>query len=219
MIIDTELQAVREIRELVNFGKSRNWKTIRLHLPQVDNLLTVLDDAKAENKRLKEKNFEWSERFNRHWDATLRGVELWRNGHPDRELILPDCAKHTEWLIRQTADVAEHAQLRADLAEWKEKHTIIAGSLNVCSDENEKLEERRAAAERTIKRRNAELDVVYQRARVLRDALKPMVRELNKCRRRYNEHELNFDEIRENGQFGVHFTKAELDAAKEAHDD
>ena len=47
----------------------------------------------------------------------------------------------------------------------------------------------------------------------LRKALKPMVRELNKCRRRYNEHELNFDEIRENGQFGVHFIKAELEAA------
>ena len=51
---DSKLQVVREIRELMNFGKSRNWETIRLHLPQVDNLLTALDDANAECKRMRE---------------------------------------------------------------------------------------------------------------------------------------------------------------------
>ena len=47
----------------------------------------------------------------------------------------------------------------------------------------------------------------------LRDALKPMVRELNKWKRDYNKRGLDFDNINEDGQFGIHVTKAELEAA------
>ena len=70
----------------------------------IPELLTALDDAKAEcERRLKEVRVEYRDAANK----------------VTREVL----------------------QLRAEVAEWKKKHTIVVGSLNLCSDENERLRE------------------------------------------------------------------------------
>jgi hypothetical protein len=45
--------------------------------------------------------------------AHVRGAERWREGHPDRELVSPDMADLTGWLLDRLADVED--ELRAAL--------------------------------------------------------------------------------------------------------
>jgi hypothetical protein len=40
-----------------------------------------------------------------HWDADMRAIKLWREGHPEREHILPDQTKLVLWLLEQLDNI------------------------------------------------------------------------------------------------------------------
>lgn len=64
---------------------------------------------------------EWKKRFDLFWKAQMRGVEAWRKANPGNDLVLPDMAKLTEWLVGQVAkrqavldDLAVRAGVKKD---------------------------------------------------------------------------------------------------------
>jgi hypothetical protein len=95
-------------------------------------LLRLLDTERAEVA-------DWRQRFDRFWEAQMRGVEAWRAAHPGNELVLPDMAQMTEWLVGEIARLtkdcetlkvrikAETAKLDVyePLAPWKTKDRRI----------------------------------------------------------------------------------------------
>lgn len=65
---------------------------INPHDPDGDDLGTICKTA-----RLKIEEFDAM--FDLYWKACQRGTQSWREGHPERDLWLPDTAKLVEWLI------------------------------------------------------------------------------------------------------------------------
>ena len=48
-----------------------------------------------------EKLMEHNASFELRWRATMRGIEKWREAHPGNDLVMPDHADFTCWLIEQ----------------------------------------------------------------------------------------------------------------------
>jgi hypothetical protein len=53
----------------------------------------------SEEDKLRIEIKNWEDRFDRFWDAQMRGIKKWREANPDNEMIFPDMAYLTEWLL------------------------------------------------------------------------------------------------------------------------
>jgi hypothetical protein len=42
---------------------------------------------------------EFQQVFDMQWKADMRAVEMWREAHPGNDLVLPDSAKLSVWLL------------------------------------------------------------------------------------------------------------------------
>jgi hypothetical protein len=78
---------------------------------------------------------EYKSLFDAAWEADMRGVRMWREAHPGNDMVLPDRANFTSWIL------AEIMQLRS--------LTVVQESLiRKVEAESEKL---RAAIERALR--------------------------------------------------------------------
>ena len=57
--------------------------------------------AIAEIVRLKAENQEHEQLFSLQWKADLRGIKMWQEANPGNDLVWPDSAKLSVWLLEQ----------------------------------------------------------------------------------------------------------------------
>jgi hypothetical protein len=71
---------------------------------------------------------ELQEVFDFQWRANMRAVEMWRTANPGNELVLPDSAKLTVWMLEQLeaarADAKEAEAYAEELAECNEDFSV-----------------------------------------------------------------------------------------------
>ncbi len=104
-------------------------------MEEIKRLRTELATLRAENAELQRT-------FDMNWDAQMRAVERWREANPGNELVLPDTADLTLWLLER-AEPAERLQGRAlrkarearmcqpGSDGWEEAQQAIAGALGL----------------------------------------------------------------------------------------
>jgi len=70
--------------------------------------------AAAEINRLTAEVAEYEAMFDAAWEADMRGVQMWREAHPGNDMVLPDRANFTAWILAEiVVQRAENEQLRA----------------------------------------------------------------------------------------------------------
>ena len=64
---------------------------------------TVCDDcwdkASAASKHQEERTQTLEDLFDLRWKADMRAIKMWRKGHPERKLAMPDHADLVVWLL------------------------------------------------------------------------------------------------------------------------
>jgi hypothetical protein len=90
---------------------------------------------------------ELQEVFDFQWRANMRAVEIWRTANPGNDLVLPDSAKLTVWLLERTEALeAERDQWIAHTknAVWSdsEELKLTEAKLAECLERNALLEAR-----------------------------------------------------------------------------
>lgn len=83
-----------EITSLSSMAKSLMAQAASLLTSQAQELAEV----KADRNDLQQT-------FDLQWKADMRGVEMWRQGRPDRALTLPDHGHLVSWLLGELEDV------------------------------------------------------------------------------------------------------------------
>jgi hypothetical protein len=93
----------------------------------------LLKDAADTITRLTAEVAEYEATFDAAWEADMRGVQMWREAHPGNDMVLPDRANFTSWIL------AEIMRLRS--------LTVVQETLiRKAEAENEKLREALEAA-------------------------------------------------------------------------
>jgi hypothetical protein len=61
---------------------------------------------------------EYEAMFDAQWNADMRGVQMWREAHPGNDMVLPDRANFTSWILAEiVVQRAENEKLKAGLRE------------------------------------------------------------------------------------------------------
>jgi hypothetical protein len=61
---------------------------------------------------------EYEAAFDAQWNADMAGVQMWREAHPGNDMVLPDRANFTSWILAEIViQRAENKKLRAALRE------------------------------------------------------------------------------------------------------
>lgn len=101
-------KAATEIGVLQHTVEASTLLALRAASQSVDDR-EIKDGLQAENSRLHNKMVdmggpelrEYIKLFELRWNADMRAIEMWRTGHPERELIMPDHADLVTWLLEQ----------------------------------------------------------------------------------------------------------------------
>jgi hypothetical protein len=71
-----------------------------------------------EIKHLTAEVAEYEATFDAAWEADMRGVQMWREAHPGNDMVLPDRANFTSWILAEIViQRAENEKLRVALRE------------------------------------------------------------------------------------------------------
>jgi len=74
------------------------------------------EEMLAEITRLTAEVAEYDAMFDAQWNADMLGVQMWREAHPGNDMVLPDRANFTAWILAEiVVQRAENEQLRAAL--------------------------------------------------------------------------------------------------------
>ena len=103
-------------------SKDAHWLRRRLAtFARTDRTGRWTDNDVGAVARLLAERDEQERLFDAMWAADQRGVERWRAGHPERDLISPDRANLAAWLLERITDLeAGDVRLRADNARLHE---------------------------------------------------------------------------------------------------
>ena len=63
--------------------------------------LAHIDEQNVEVARLTAEVAEYEATFDAAWDADMRGVQMWREAHPGNDMVLPDRANFTAWMLAE----------------------------------------------------------------------------------------------------------------------
>lgn len=63
---------------------------------------------KAENEALKTENKEYELVFDAQWAADQRAIKMWREANPGNDLVWPDGAKLSLWLMEQLEQAKQY---------------------------------------------------------------------------------------------------------------
>jgi hypothetical protein len=58
-------------------------------------------EALDEITRLTAEVAEYEATFDAAWEADMRGVQMWREAHPGNDMVLPDRANFTAWMLAE----------------------------------------------------------------------------------------------------------------------
>ncbi len=70
----------------------------------MSNLTQVIRLQAAEIKQLKQTIADWQASFDLYHNAELRAIRMWQEKNPGNDMIWPDKAKLTVWLLEQLAE-------------------------------------------------------------------------------------------------------------------